>query len=240
VLLFLLRLHERASLHFFSALQAEISRGFDMAKKVLNQAPVVREIAGVEIKFVFVPTIGRAPLDELDTDLALITKVHAMDLPAAVRIGDSDVLRHITDTIRSEFPGRRGTYKVLNVPLKNSRRENGRHLLFFGLGPCQTYNGNIVCDTFRTLFTQALELRSESVTVPFIPNPMTKDCLSHKSTALWLKDVLRQVLEKHEGPVSLREVKLWCSPAAVRHIRKALEGTDGEGCYCEVFDEDEE
>jgi hypothetical protein len=215
-----------------------------MSKKVRKlPETLVLDVAGSTLTFVFVPTIGRAPLDDLNTDLDLITKVQAQRLPAALRFGDNEVLRSVTDAVSTDFPGRRGTRKLMTVPLKNSRSEHGRHLLFFGLGQSQHYDGNIVCETFEALFQQALELGSESVTVPFVPNPMTKDCLSHKATAFKLKDVLRQVLEKHTGPVSLREVKLWCSGAAVRHIRQALQSeadSNNEGCHCEVHEPDEE
>jgi len=160
-----------------------------------------------------------------------------MDLPTALRFSDNTVMQQVTETVRSDFPGRRGTFKVLSVPLRNSRQTEGRHLMFFGLGPCQQYDGNIVCETFDTLFSQALDLDVESVTVPFVPNPMTKDCLTHKATAFKLKDVLRKVIEKAEKPVKLREIKLWCTASAVRHIIGALKGDSGEGCFCEVHDD---
>lgn len=190
------------------------------------------EIAGVQLTFVFVSNIGKAPVDGLNSDLDLITKVHAMDLHEVLRFGDQDVFRQVADTV-SEFPGRRGTSKLLQVPLKNSRGEKARRLMFVGLGPCQQFDGNIVCETFETLFAQALEIGAESVTVPFIPNPMTKDRLSHKATAYKLKDVLKRLLEKQEVPVNLREVKIWCTPPAVRHIKAALLHERPEGCHCQ-------
>jgi hypothetical protein len=208
-----------------------------MAHKVLhgtcsgnNRA---EEDSGVVLpSFTFAPFAGRMPLDEVPSDLVLMTKLYRHDIPAALHVSEPSVATLLKTTIQEEFAGKRGEFQLLQSCLPNSQGEPGRHILLIGLGPVNSYNSKTSCRVFEILFEQALELGATSVLVPFIPNPMTKESLTHKATAFKMKHVLTRVLREWKGPVSLTEVKFYCSPAAVRHIQQGLQINAGDGCPC--------
>jgi hypothetical protein len=183
--------------------------------------------------FTFAPFAGRSPIDEVQTDLVLMTKLYRHDIPAAIHVSEPSVAHLLKTTINEEFAGKRGEVRLLPTPLLNSEGQEGRQILLIGLGPQQNYKSSITCMVFATLFQQALELGVRHVTVPFIPNPMTKAQLTHRATAFKMKHVLKQVLRDWNGPVALTEVTSYCTPAAVRHIEAGLQIGQGDGCPCE-------
>lgn len=182
--------------------------------------------------FTFAPFAGRTPMDKCNTDLVLMTKLFRHDVPAALHVDEPSVADLLKTTVKEEFQGKRGESRLLKTSLPNSNGDPGRYILLVGLGPANFYDSKTSCLVFETLFTQALELGVKSVTIPFIPNPMTKGSLTHKATAFKLKRVLARVLAKWKGPVALTEVKMYCAPAAVRHIQNGLLIEAGESCPC--------
>jgi hypothetical protein len=210
-----------------------------MAHKVLPKICLGDEAAegnGIVLpSFTFAPFAGRTPLDEVSTDLVLMTKLYRHDIPAALHISEPSVAELLKSIIGEEFAGKRGEVNLVQSSLPNSQGEAGRYFLLYGLGPEQSYGSRTTCALFETFFKQALELGVAHVVVPFIPNPMTKNSMTHRATAFKLKHVLRQVLADWQGPVALREVMMYCTPAAVRHIQAGLsiEPGEGHGCPCE-------
>ena len=209
-----------------------------MAHKVLPPICLNEEAAensGIVLpSFTLAPFAGRTPLDEVSTDLVLMTKLYRHDIPAALHVSEPSAAELLKSSIGEEFSGKRGQVSLLQSTLPNSQGEPGRYFLLYGLGPEQHYGGRTTCALFETFFKQALELGVAHVTVPFIPNPMTKNSMTHRATAFKLKHVLRQVLRAWQGPVPLREVTLYCTPAAVRHIKAGLQIELPEGgCPCE-------
>lgn len=211
-----------------------------MAHKVLHRTCSGPTPAGAEENtapvlptFTFAPFAGRGPLDDVATDLVLMTKLYQHDVPAALHVSEPTVADLLKTTVNERFPGKRGDFELLQTTLLNTAGEPGRFILLYGLGPAHSYNSKTSCAVFETLFRQALELGVSSVTVPFIPNPMTKDSLTHKATAFKMKHVLMQVLRDWQGPVSLTEVKAYCAPSAVRHILAGLQIEQVvDGCPC--------
>ncbi len=198
-----------------------------------ESAPGVTEIAAVVLpSFTFAPFAGRSPLDKCDTDLVLMTKLFRHDVPAALHVNEPSVAELLKTTVGGDFQGKRGEHLLLETSLTNSLGKPGRYILLIGLGEANAYDSKTSCLVFETLFTQALELGVKSITIPFIPNPMTKGSLTHKATAFKLKHVLVRVLQRWTGPVALEEVKMYCTPAAVRHIQEGLRIEAGEGCPC--------
>ena len=209
-----------------------------MAHKVLQPICLVddesTENSGLVLpSFTFAPFAGRKPLDDLPTDLVLMAKLYRHDIPAALHVSEPDVAHLLRTTVKKEFVGKRGEVRLLQTPLLNSQGQRGRHVLLFGLGDQSSYGSRTSCKVFEAFFLKALELGARHVTVPFIPNPMTKTQMTHRATAFKMKHVLRQVLHSWQGPVALTEVMLYCSPAAVRHIEAGLAIEQGEGCPCE-------
>lgn len=206
-----------------------------MAHKVqhCHSAEAVEEREIVLPSFTFAPFAGRLPLDAVKTDLVLMTKLFRHDVPAAIHVSEPSVAELLKTTIKEEFPGKRLEVRLLESPLLNSEGQEGRYILLIGLGQQQSYGSSITCKVFETLFTQALELGVRHVTVPFIPNPMTRTVMTHRATAFKMKHVLKQVLREWSGPVSLVEVMSYCTPAAVRHIEAGLQIDQGDGCPCE-------
>jgi hypothetical protein len=181
--------------------------------------------------FTFDPRAGVTPLDDIESDLVLITKLYRMELPMALHPAEPSVLELLGRTIQREFHGKRGSTKLLQVPLRNTQGALGRYLLLAGLGPAPSFNGKTVCSVFESLFVQAIELGVETVLVPFVPNRMTKNSLTHKATAFKMKSVLAQVAKRMNGVGKLREIKLFCAPPAVRHIQSGLSIEHGD-CGC--------
>ena len=182
--------------------------------------------------FSFAPFMGRKPLDTLDTDLVLVTKLYRTAVPAALHVRDGAVAERIKVICKSDFLGKKGDSRLLEVPLPNARGKKGRYVHLLGLGPASGYCGQTACGTFEEFFKKALELGVERVTLPFIPNPMTKTSLSHKLTAFKMKKTLLRVLQGHKGPVALKEVQIYCHPAAVRSIQEGLDAEQGDDCRC--------
>lgn len=188
-----------------------------------GQSTNVAENSGLVLpSFTFAPFAGRSPLDEVQTDLVLMTRLYRHDVHAALHVNEPNVANLLKVTMKEEFLGKRGEFRLLQTELPNSQGQPGRQILLIGLGQARSYDSKTSCQVFEILFRQALELGVSSVTVPFIPNPTTKDSLTHKATAYKLKHVLTRVLQSWSGPVGLKEVKLYCTPAAVRHIAAGL------------------
>jgi hypothetical protein len=227
-----------ASATVFPSITNLVSKGVHiMAKKLASDhsgTPVVLvEDSGITLpSFKFVANAGRKALDDIDTDLVLITKLYRMEVPAALHHREPNVAGLLKRTVKEGFHGKKGTARLLSVPLPNSRGDSGRYVLFLGLGQAINYCGQTACSVFRKLFETALDLEVESVLVPFVPNPMTKNALTHKATAFKLKSVLTEVVRERGHAGKLREIKLFCHPNAVPTIQDGLSIEQGEGCNC--------
>jgi hypothetical protein len=206
----------------------------DAQSSVRSGVPVVMlKDSGIELpNFTFVPRAGSVALDDIDTDLVLLTKLYRMDIPAALHATESNAGSILRQTVKGGFSGKKGSTKLLHVPLRNSHGELGRHMLLVGLGPAGSYNGQTACQVFETFFRTAFELDVESVLIPFCPNPMTKQLLTHRATAFKLKSVLSKLVKDRGGLGKLREVKIYCAPPAVRHINSGLSIEQGDDCRC--------
>ncbi len=218
-----------------------VARGCNMTNQVLrpiylDSSALAEEREEVVMPtFTFAPLMGRSPLDVLETDMVLMTKLYRMDVPASMHVRNPDVAEMLKDSLREQFAGKKGTSQLLEAPLPNSRGQSGRYIFLFGLGPAESYTGQVACQTFEVFLKKALELGVERVTIPFIPNPMTKTSLTHKATAYKLKQVVARVLSEHEGPVELKEIQIYCTPPAVRHIKHGLEIEHGkDDCHCHI------
>ena len=220
----------------------ELVKGFTMTNQVVNNKGCAGiRVAQVENQvtmlptFTFAPFAGRMAPDDLETDLLLVSKLYRMDIHPTLHSDHPSVAALVKRTVKEEFPGKHGTSKLLEVPLRNSRGEIGRHHLLVGLGSASCYHPGRCCETFEIFIEQALELGVERATVAFVPNPMTKQALTHKATAYKLKDTIARVFARWDkGPIKLREIQIFCDPNAVRHIEAALAIETGtkDGCAC--------
>ena len=219
----------------------ELVKGFTMTNQVVTNGCAGIRVAQVENEvtmlpqFTFAPFAGRMAPDELETDLLLVSKLYRQDIHPTLHVENPVVASLLKRTVKEEFPGKRGTSKLLQVPLPNSRGQIGRHHLLVGLGSPSSYHHQTCCETFEIFVRTALQLGVERATVAFVPNPMTKDSFTHKATAYKLKDTIARAFASWtEGPIKLREIQIFCDPNAVRHIQAALAlevGTD-KGCPC--------
>lgn len=209
-----------------------------MARKKPNQTcsgtGVKVEVEGIKLpEFYFEPFAGRKPLDDFDTDLVLLTKLYRMDVPDVLHFRQPDVAELVRKKVKESFPGKKGAHALVQTGLNDSQGKPNRQLLLIGLGPASSYCSNTACAVFRLFIEQALELGCEEVTIPFIPNPMTT--YTHKATAFKLKNTLAQVLaERGDKPNTLKKIRVWCTPPAVRSIKQGLQITQGDGCGCQT------
>ena len=178
--------------------------------------------------FTFVPHASKVPLDDIPADLVLLTKFHGHDIPATLYPCEPVTEELLRRTVKDEFSGRRGTIRLLPAGLRNSRGGLGSHFFLAGLGSASSYDGMVACAVFESFFKEAIA--RESVIVPFVPNAMTKESLTHRATAFHLKSVLRRVAAEH-GIGKLKEIKIYCHSSAVRHITTGLSKCDQ--CNCE-------
>ena len=185
--------------------------------------------------FKVVPLVGKTPLDAIEADLTLITVVQGMRVPTSLHAMDADVGTKIKDTIKGhKFGGRRGQSLLFDVPLADGQTK--RKVLIAGIGRADEYCGEVACEVFRGMFDKALQEGLETVVVPVVPKRATSDCMSIKSTVIKLRKTLAHAIAAHAGEVKLKEVQIYCTTQAARHVREgiafALPTKHTQGCNC--------
>lgn len=197
---------------------------------------IVLELEDVALPaFTFAPFMGRRPLDQIDTDIVLMTRLYRMAVPAAMHVKDPLIGKELKRIFKSTFQGKRGDTELVKVQLSDSQGDPGRYIYLVGLGHARGYCGSTACSTFDLFFQKVFELGVESATIPFIPNPMTRQQMTHKATAFKLKRTLLNAVKARGGAGNLQEIQIYCHPAAVRSIMDGLLIEQGmEDCHCQV------
>lgn len=174
-------------------------------------------------KFSFETTLGRGSIEDVATDIVLIPMLFQMSVPKTLHATDEGVGELIRTAIdEHQFQGKRGTSLAVETELPDSDGGPGRTIFLAGLGRPQCFDADVAESVFTRLIEEAVERGAKTVTVPFIANRMTKTCLNLKGTAHRLKKAVARHFAKLDGPVSLTEIKIYCSPQARAHIEKGL------------------
>ncbi len=185
-------------------------------------------------QFVFAPEMGKKCIDEIVTDLMLITVLAGMDVPRDLRAKDclaGDLIRKAIKS--STFEGKRGDRLLLETGLPTTTAAKGRRLLVAGLGRRDQFCAAAAYGVFEGLVLEALKLQVNRVTIPFTPNRGTGSCLTMKGMAHQMNRALTNCFKQVEHPGALKEVQIYCTPQARAHIVQGLEiSTEQEKVCC--------
>ena len=189
-----------------------------------GQVVVLAPMPAEHPSFIFAPEMGKKCIDEIDTDLMLITVLAGMDVPRDLRAKDCVAGDLIRKAIKSStFEGKRGERLLLETGLPTTSAPSGRHLLVSGLGRRDQFCAGAAYAVFEGLVLEALKLQVNRVTIPFTPNRGTGSCLTMKGMAHQMNLALTNCFKPVDHPVALKEVQIYCTPQAQAHIVKGLE-----------------
>lgn len=177
---------------------------------------------------VFAAQMGRKPIEEIDTDLILLTMLSGMKVPRDLHAKDKEVAELIKSAISSEgFEGKRGDKQLIEISA-------GKHVLLLGLGRAEKFCGGTALAVFQQFLDEAIKLGVRRITVPFIPNRGTASCLTMKGMGHKLNFALDRCFKQLKQPVQLEEVQVYCTPQAKMHIEKGIKIPleDSDSCYC--------
>lgn len=175
-------------------------------------------------RFTFAATMGRKSIEEIKTDLVLVTMLHRMSVPGSLKLKTPEVAELVKQTIKAKnFDGKSGSRLLIETSLKKTDGEAGRHVLLVGLGRASCYKADTAYNVVQLLVDEAIQVGARTVTIPFVPNRMTEGCLNLKATAFKLKCAVAQRFSELDGEVSLKEIQIYCTPQAKRHIQQGLE-----------------
>lgn len=182
------------------------------------------EDAAVELPvFTFETSLGKHAVEDIPTDIVLIPMLYKMSVPASLKASKPDVADEIIQAIKGNgFEGKRGTSLPVETSLPDSQGFGKRVILLAGLGRPQCFDANVAESVFGSLIDEAIERGVTEVTIPFIANRMTKQCLNLKGTAHRLKKAVLSRFSRLDKPVALKTIKIYCSPQARSHIEKGL------------------
>lgn len=193
-------------------------------------------------RFVVTPGIGRLQLEDISTDLMLVTMLSSQHVPSCLHAREETVGEQIKRSIESSrFDGRQGQKLVVETTLPGITPEFPRRLLIAGIGSPQTFCAGVAHSVFRTLIDEAVALGVKKITVPFVANRGTGNCTNLKAMSYQLKLALAKSFASLDGQPALEEIQILCSPQARRYIELGLaipinddDDTDSsdEDCHC--------
>lgn len=173
--------------------------------------------------FTFETSLGRRSIEDVPTDMVMIPVLYGMSVPQSLKAGNENVAEQIVSAIKlNSFEGKRGTNLAVETSLVDSTGDGKRVVLLAGLGRPQCFGADVAEAVFGQMIDEAIARKMVEITIPFIANRMTKQCLNLKGTAHRLKKAVHSRFAVLTGPVALREIKIYCSPQARPHIEKGL------------------
>jgi hypothetical protein len=187
----------------------------------------------VLVSCTFAPHANKIPIDEVPADMVMIAKSQGVKLPHALHMVHPDHAEMVRSALLEDFSGHSGEIKLLPLKLRPSQPGLSRHLALVGLGPSHAYCDSVVCSAFETFLNQAVDQGARTVLVPFVVNNNSEFALTHKATAYRLKSIVKRVAQSRGGLGQLQEIKIYCTPAAVKSIREGLNIPHaGNTCGC--------
>jgi hypothetical protein len=213
-------------------LSFDLTGEFAMAKQLQRVSKRSRDAAAPvqaqKPEIVFAAQMGRKSVDEIDTDLILLTMLCGMKVPRDLHARDGAVAELIKSAISNEgFEGKRGDKLLIEIP-------GGKHVLLVGLGRAEKFCGGTAYAVFEEFLQEAIKLGVRRITVPFIPNRGTASCLTMKGMGHKLNAALSKCYKQLQQPVELAQVQIYCTPQAKSHIEKGVQIPleDGDSCHC--------
>ncbi len=188
-------------------------------------------IQNVMPEFTFITTLGRTTLDDLQTDLVVVPKLYRLAIPNKLHVKDVGVGEALRKKVKAGFQGRRGAVEVLSTELPNSAGQPGCKIMLTGIGAAESYCADVAAQIFEVVFKEALKMGVQKVTIPFVANRVTGSNVGLGQTACRMKRALAKVLRESDRKANLKEVEIYCTTSAVRHIKDGLSATD-EDCHC--------
>lgn len=160
--------------------------------------------------------------DDIQTDMLLIGKFAGMALSGGAH---NILLSSSLSDDEPDFTGDEGEFKVVDAPADSPQKK----ILFFGLGRAQKFGSHILRQLARTLVAQALEHGSGKVTIPVLPNRLTRGNITLSTTAHIIACIVRSETAAIEGDKSL-VVEFACTPQARRYIQAGIRAGRHSNC----------
>lgn len=174
--------------------------------------------------FTFLTKMGQVPIDEIQTDFILVPMLQGMKVHEALRVRDQEIGEQVRAVIKeSSFEGKRGTHLAVLTSLPGKKADSKRWVFLAGLGEFHCYGPRTVNEVFESMLREALERKVECITIPFVSNRGTSNCLNHGATAYHLKTAVHKVIAEYPPQqVELKNIQIFCAPQAKSHIRQGL------------------
>lgn len=193
-------------------------------------------------RFVYFTDIGRRQMEDIHTDLMLVTMLSSQQVPTCLHARGPEIGDQIRQHIQTaRFEGRRGQKLLVETSLPGATQEFPRRLLIAGIGSPLTFCAETAHTVFSTLIGEALKLGVKTVTIPFVANRGTGNCTNLKAMSYQLKVALTQCYAAFDGEPALEEIQILCSSQAKRFIQEGLaipvendaaESDDDDDCHC--------
>lgn len=185
-------------------------------------------------KFVFAADMGRRSLDEIETDLVLLTVLTGMEVPRDLHAKSSTVGDQIKSSINaSSFEGRRGESLLIETECPGTTDGASLNVLVVGLGRPEKFCAGVAQGVFQQIINEAIRLKARRVTIPFAPNRGTSSNVNMKCMGFQLKQALSKCLQEHGADLALEEVQIYCTSQAKRHIEQGLNiPVKSKACPC--------
>ena len=192
------------------------------------------QVQANKLEFLFASRMGRESIEDLESDLVLIPVLSGMKVPRDLRADTPGVGELIKQSIKqNDFHGKRGERLLINTPLPTTTSGSGRIVLLAGLGRADKFCAGAALEVFDALVDEACRSNVKRITIPFIPNRGTGNCLTMKGMAHKLNIAINRRLSQQEGVVALSEVQIFCTTQAKPHIEQGLAIPLTEGnCGC--------
>ena len=166
-------------------------------------------------------------LENLNTDLLVLTQMSGAKMSHGMCKIDALLAGKLSESIEeSGFTGKAGQSVLLDSGSLGSKQ---KWILLIGLGDVPHFNGRTVCAMMRLVLEVADEKKVTKITMPIFPNRQTEDELNLAGTAATL--VCRVNMFAAQLP-ELKEVELFCTPQARRHLQDGLFGKTPRCMVC--------
>lgn len=164
---------------------------------------------------------SQRPLHAEPTDLLVVPVVEGLRFPLATRALDAATGGAISAAAeKAHFCGKAGEF--LLVRDTSATGAGAKSVLLLGLGSHWSYNRFTVCHTTGRMLEVAAEIGARDLTM-FVPSHRaTRGNVSLSTMAVIMRCRVEAFSLTH-GTAALQEIRIFCTPQALPHLRHGLE-----------------
>ncbi len=162
---------------------------------------------------------SRNRLEQMPTDLLVLTAMHGVNLPAGLTSVDKVSGGSIVKALKnSAFNAHQGEHQVIDLSQKQLPQ---KYVLVVGLGDFRRFNRRGACGLFSLAIDEAVRLGVKNMLIPIAPSRLSASSLSLTTTAATLRCCVEQ--KAKQGALGkLEEIQLVCAPQAKRYVETGL------------------